>query len=328
MESNHMTAEKPKYDVAISFLYKDLATATALSERLGEGLEVFFYPRKQEELTGTDGMVSMREPFFRGSRLVVVLYDEPWGETPWTRIEQTAIQERCLQDGWDGLYFITVGRPKKLPPWMPSQLVRFSLQDFPIEQAVGAIKARVQELGGKISPMTPAKMAQLHAAEVKYQKQREVFFRSQEGMNAARAGVQELFAAMNLACETAKSGGVDLAFSTGRDGGYERFVVTNGAGSLAIEWVPQSSNMLLDAELVVDAFDDRIALPGAPRLMYFDNPPRRSTVARYRPELGRDGAFCWRLGEGVVRSQAVADECIIGFLERANQELIREARRR
>jgi hypothetical protein len=69
-------------------------------------------------------------------------------------------------------------------------------------------------------------------------------------------------------------------------------------------------------------------LPGAPRLMYFDNPPRRSTVARYRPELGRDGAFCWRLGEGVVRSQAVADECIIGFLERANQELIREARRR
>jgi hypothetical protein len=319
---------QPDHDVAISFLYKDLAKANALHERLSNGLEVFFYPRKQEELTGTDGMVSMREPFFRGSRLVVVLYDEPWGETPWTRIEQTAIQERCFQMGWDGLYFITVGRPKKLPPWMPSHLVRFSLEDFPIEQAVGAIKARVQELGGKISPMTPAKMAGLHAAEVKYQKQREVFFRSQPGMDAARAGVQEVFAAMNVACETAKLGGVDLAFGSGRDGGYERFVVTNGTGSLAVDWVPQSANMLLDAELVVDAFDKRIALPGGARLMYFDSRPRKSAAARYKPELGRDGGFCWRHGENILSSQAVADKCIIEFLERANQQVIREGRRR
>jgi hypothetical protein len=32
----------------------------------------------------------MREPFF-DSRVVAVLYREPWGTTPWTSIEETAI---------------------------------------------------------------------------------------------------------------------------------------------------------------------------------------------------------------------------------------------
>ncbi|MCX6620950.1 MAG: hypothetical protein NTY38_07685 [Acidobacteria bacterium] len=41
---------QPKYDVALSFLATDEPTAAALCDRLREGLEVFFYPRKQEVL--------------------------------------------------------------------------------------------------------------------------------------------------------------------------------------------------------------------------------------------------------------------------------------
>ena len=39
-----MTIENPKYDVAISFLSKDEAIASAIHQRLTEGLGVFFYP--------------------------------------------------------------------------------------------------------------------------------------------------------------------------------------------------------------------------------------------------------------------------------------------
>jgi len=35
---------------------------------------------------------SMRTPFLE-ARVVVVLYRHPWGETPWTRVEQTAITD-------------------------------------------------------------------------------------------------------------------------------------------------------------------------------------------------------------------------------------------
>jgi hypothetical protein len=64
-----MSLDKPKYDVAISFLSRDEPTAAALHEHLSEGLEVFFYPRSQEDLAGTNGLESMKEPFADNSRV-------------------------------------------------------------------------------------------------------------------------------------------------------------------------------------------------------------------------------------------------------------------
>jgi hypothetical protein len=58
-----MTTDSPKYDVPISFLTQDIGLATAFHDKLKEGLEVFFFPRKQEDLADTDGMESMREIF-------------------------------------------------------------------------------------------------------------------------------------------------------------------------------------------------------------------------------------------------------------------------
>jgi hypothetical protein len=121
-----MSIDEPKYDVAISFLSKDEPTGAALHDRLSDGLEVFFYPRSQEELAGTDGLETMRRPFIDESRVTVVLYREPWGKTPWTRVEQTAIQERCLNHGWHSLFFMTLDKTSAIPIWLPQNHVRFN----------------------------------------------------------------------------------------------------------------------------------------------------------------------------------------------------------
>jgi hypothetical protein len=83
------------FDVAISFLARDERIAAELHSKLANGLNVFFFPRNQEELAGSNGLESMREPFLN-ARVVVVLFRAPWGETPWTRVEQTAITDRAL----------------------------------------------------------------------------------------------------------------------------------------------------------------------------------------------------------------------------------------
>jgi len=54
--------DNPKFDVAISFLAKDEPIAAALHDELSRSLNVFFFPTKQEDLAGTDGMESMRKP--------------------------------------------------------------------------------------------------------------------------------------------------------------------------------------------------------------------------------------------------------------------------
>jgi hypothetical protein len=80
-------AGEPKYDAAISFLAADEKVASAIYSALS-GLNVFFYPRNQEELIGTNGLESMRQPFL-DARVVVVFYREPRGETPWTGVNCT-----------------------------------------------------------------------------------------------------------------------------------------------------------------------------------------------------------------------------------------------
>ena len=153
-------SDNSQYDVAISFLVRDLTLAQALRDKLSEGLNVFFFPHTQEELAGTDGLESMREPFL-GSRINVVMYREQWGNTPWTRVEAEAIRDACLEDGYESLFFFMVEDAKVLPKWLPKTRIRFNHTDFPLEQAVGAIKARVQERGGQYEPMTPSKKVEI-----------------------------------------------------------------------------------------------------------------------------------------------------------------------
>src|ERR1700730_4227240 len=109
----------PMYDVAISFLFQDQRTAQALHDELTtSGLNVFFFPRRQEELAGTNGMESMGTPFL-GARVNVVLFRKPWGETPWTRVEDTAISERCFKGGWSTLMFVQLEKAHSVQKWVP-----------------------------------------------------------------------------------------------------------------------------------------------------------------------------------------------------------------
>jgi hypothetical protein len=164
---------QPKYDVAISFLTADEKTAAAISDNLS-GLEAFFFPRQQEELIGTNGLESMRQPFLE-ARVVVVLYREGWGETPWTGVEMHAITDRCLREKFRPLVFVQLDKNSSTPDWLPDTHIRCILAHYGIEQLVGAIKVRVRELGGVIKPRDAMSEANRVHREAEYLKDREAF---------------------------------------------------------------------------------------------------------------------------------------------------------
>lgn len=136
------------FDVAISSLIADEKVASAIKSKLS-GLKVFFCAHNQEELIGTNGIGSMRAPF-ESARVNVVLYREPYGKTPWTGAEFAAIQDSCLKTGFRSLLFVQLDKNDPKPAWLPDTHIRCVLGDFTIEQLVGAIKNKVQELGGVI----------------------------------------------------------------------------------------------------------------------------------------------------------------------------------
>jgi hypothetical protein len=186
-------ADQPKYDVAISFLSQDLLIATALCDALAQGLSVFFYPRNQEDLGGTDGMESMRKPFLSESRVAVILYRGGWGQTPWTRVEETAIKDRCLAQGWQSLFFMSLDKTAKPPVWLPHTHIRCSYEDFGLEQAVGAIKGRVQECGGVIKPLDALGRAKIAQKEAQLLALKRSLFSSAQGVEAVRREIASVF---------------------------------------------------------------------------------------------------------------------------------------
>ena len=82
---------------------------------MAPALRVFEFTSRQADVAGTDGLVTFKNTFRNISRLVVVLYRNGWGDTPWTRVESEAITGRFLAQGPDFLRFINDGATALAP---------------------------------------------------------------------------------------------------------------------------------------------------------------------------------------------------------------------
>jgi hypothetical protein len=296
-----MHDQDPVYDVAISFLYEDLALAQALYDELSKGLDVFFYPRNQEELAGSDGLESMRAPFRSQSRLNLVLYRPKWGNTRWTGVEAVAIKESCLATSFKSIFFLVIEPTSEIPAWLPETHVRFNLADFSLEQAVGAIKARVQERGGHFKPMTPSRKAASLQVEEEYQRERRRIS-SHEGMRRIYENVQVLFAEIITQLEDINENGhLNIEHQTKlRFGDMEQSCLLGlHRLGMAIVWFQRYSNMLGDeAALLVREFNEHAIIPqGHMRLQQ----PDVLKEEEYEPDISRTREYVWRprMGKGI-----------------------------
>src|SRR5262245_43998846 len=148
-----------KYDVAFSFLDQDEDLANSLSDLFEGRLKSFVYSRKQVELAGTDGEATLNRVFAEEARIVVVLFRPGWGETSWTRIEQTAIQNRHFKDGYDFVTLVMLEKEVPAPNWLPKNRIWVGFDRVGLESTAAIIEARVQEAGGLVREETIADKA-------------------------------------------------------------------------------------------------------------------------------------------------------------------------
>jgi hypothetical protein len=150
-EEKFMSDSRFEFEAAFSSLACDLAIAAELHAKCGSTMPTFVYIRNHET---ADSMETFREVFRDRARVSVVLHRDGWGHTPWTAFEELAIRERCLQTKYRCLMLVRLdGAPT--PRWVPDSAVQFDLHHYSIDELVGAIKARAQELGAELqSPFT------------------------------------------------------------------------------------------------------------------------------------------------------------------------------
>jgi len=184
--------ETYKYDIAISFLSQDESSAFNFYENLKEFFKIFCYSENQKEIAGKDGLVTLSNVFQKDSRLVIVLYRNDWGKTKWTRVEETAIKDRALNEGWTFLLVIALDPPNK-PIWLPDTLIWFDLKTFKFDEALGIIKSRVLEVGGHIHEESAIERAKRMNYEIEQESKRKQFLNSKEGYDAANKEAFDLF---------------------------------------------------------------------------------------------------------------------------------------
>ncbi|PKB16303.1 hypothetical protein [Flavobacterium sp. 5] len=187
-----MSTENFEFDVAISFLQQDENLAFQLNNLLKESVKTFLYSEQQKKLAGRDGEELFNRVFFKESRIVVVLYRDTWGNSPWTKIEETAIRNRGFEFGYDFVTFIPLDKPVNPPKWLPKNRLWIGLERWGIESAASVIESRIQEFGGNITIETLADKVKKSEDKILFAQQRERILTGQEGFDFARLESENL----------------------------------------------------------------------------------------------------------------------------------------
>jgi hypothetical protein len=254
-----MNVEAFNYDVAFSFLSADEPLAAQLNDILQDRLRTFLYSKRQGEVAGGDGEEIFNKVFAEQARLVIVLYRKGWGDTPWTRIEQTAIRKRGYEHGYEFAKFIPLDEPPSVPRWLPPTQTWIGLKRYGVEAAAAVIEARVQELGGQPKEESVLDRAERLDRQAKFDKRREQFRRSEPAVERAKQEVLKLGEALETTIK-AINAKTSLRLAIIRD--RRLITVTGLQRGLSIYWECHYANSLDGSALEVSLWDGHPPMPG------------------------------------------------------------------
>lgn len=277
------------YDLAISFVAKDELLAIQLADQFEGRLRVFLYSRKQEQLSGTDGEKTFNDVFAKQSRLVVVLYRTGWGETPWTRIEETAIRNRAFNEGYDFVLFVPLDDQPSVPKWLPRSQLWIGLSRWGLTGAASVIDARFQELGGTPVQETIEHRAARLEKSVNFTKFREGYLSSYNGVNKAAAAFESMSNEIIRRLPSLQASAPSLGISIKQANNILVLLATAGP-KLRINWRGQFTNTLKGAELEVSLWLEHPPFPG---IDYYFDEPRAIATKILLPDVLPSEEACW-----------------------------------
>jgi hypothetical protein len=137
-----------KFDIAISLLKEDLSYAQSLFEVFNQyELKTFLYPHNQSEIANNNGIDVFTKTFRDDARVVVLLYRQGYGDTYYTRIEHSAIQERYLKEGAGFCVLIPLDDNK--PAWFPAFQI-YTSNKMSSKEIGELILHKLVDLGGEL----------------------------------------------------------------------------------------------------------------------------------------------------------------------------------
>jgi hypothetical protein len=182
----------PDYvDAAFSLLAGDAEVAERLRDILVTKMRVFLWSDAQKDIAGKNGVAVFTELYEKRASLVVVLYRAGYGQTNWTRVEETAITSKLVHSGWKHVLIVSLDGTK--PSWAPASQLWFGLKQFGEEALADVIAARFHDLGSAPQPETIIERAGRVGTDREARKAAERWRNSDQGVLEAQAEVERLW---------------------------------------------------------------------------------------------------------------------------------------
>ena len=303
-----MAKNNYKYDVAFSFLQNDEDLAIKLSDLLKGRFITFIYSENQAELTGNDGEKIFNSVFGKESRIVVILYRKDWGKTKWTRIEMTAIRNRAYDKGYDFTFFIPLEQNIKLPNWIPRTQIWFNYNRWSIESAASIIEYKILQNGGVEKVESISDKAARIDREIEFQKKRDSFLNSADGVQAAHKEFIILFDDIEKYVKDISANNQHFSIGYDRDRGGRQVSLKYHEYSLIVSWRGDVINSLSTSYLYIGLWK---------RLSRFDPYEKNVIVFEHKVkfDISANNEYSWFLDRDKKNhtSKNLA-EIIVGFI--------------
>lgn len=277
-----------KYDVAFSFLSRDLKYAQKLAQDLEPALSTFVYTREKEELLGRDGMDQFGSVFRHDARLTVILYREGWGKTPWTAYEETRIKDRALDSRMTSFLLVTL-EDAELPRWVPETHLYASTSSDTHLELLTVIKLRAREQGAVLRKENAVEYAIRLKRERDAAGAREERARSFAAVGEVQQEVKRLFQHLIDAVEALKISDPTIDVEAGAT--ELECAVAGPLFSISLTWHQQTSNTLRDAWLRVNEWRGRVKLPSAET---HSAGPGWYQALHYVPAISEEDEWVWQ----------------------------------
>jgi hypothetical protein len=284
-----------RYDVAVSYLFEDVLTAARLMDQLRCRVGAPVLDAAETDVgashDGTAAALSSE------ARVVVVLHQHPWGETPATRRDRALIEDRIARDGGSFLVVVMLDPSRGRPDWACEGAACVALSADG-EAEVDAIVSAVRRAGGVVAsaPSPEAAATATGGDEDLPEPARHTLAM----LNAAHREVGRVIdgivegAAELRACFPEVDVGVRRT--------PERCVVQAGAIALSASWLPPSPTATSGGTLLVLEWEGTVTLHGEPM-----HGRHRATVVREHAFRLDAPAFVWSVDEAPMCTYATRD---------------------
>lgn len=251
--------KKYKYDVAFSFLSQDENLAQDIYNYFRDKTECFLYSKRQEEIAGKDGIDTFGSVFAEESRVVVVLYRNGWGKTPYTRIEENAIKSRLLEEGFDFLLVIPLDQPPTVPKYISQNYIWYGIDKYGFQTALSIVESKIKAMGGNIKEISPEDVVELIKEGKEFDIKRSAFLSGIGGRDKAIAEFQRLSEIVENRIKAINDNGLSMRFTNNN----RFFVIQHAFFNLRFELTIPYANTLMDSSLIV-------------KLVQLERPPARN----------------------------------------------------